>query len=184
MKINTKAIEDYSLAGILICYNEVADKKIKRFSDRKSAERRFIKLLESNPKYAKENGFLVEEKAPKSPSESLFAENKDPIIIDTNTSENALESLRNSDPAVIQPAKKEKRESTGKRGRPSIFAGKILFTELDFNPRRPGTFGHTSFSIIEKGEISYEEYLVKGGRNQDLLWDVGRGWALVKDSIK
>jgi hypothetical protein len=52
--------------------------------------------------------------------------------------------------------------------------GKVIVQVAPKNPRRPGSQGHQSFMIIEKagGKIAYDDYRVKGGRTQDLRWDL------------
>ena len=64
-------------------------------------------------------------------------------------------------------------------GRKSEFTGKRLYRNMDVNPRRPGTLGHRSFDLIVDG-MTYEEYLMAGGRNNDLHWDIERKWVIVK----
>jgi hypothetical protein len=39
------------------------------------------------------------------------------------------------------------------------------------NPRREGTIGHESFSVIKSG-MTVEQYVAKGGRRKDLRWDL------------
>lgn len=53
------------------------------------------------------------------------------------------------------------------------------------NPRRDGTHGHKSLSIIiasgSEG-IKYEDFITAGGRAKDLAWDVSHGWATVEEA--
>ena len=67
--------------------------------------------------------------------------------------------------------------STGTRGRKSQYKGKVLRTTVTENPRREGTKGHRSMTIImdagKKG-IAHSEFIEKGGRNNDLGWDIAR----------
>jgi hypothetical protein len=65
---------------------------------------------------------------------------------------------------------KGKKKSNNK-GRPSSFAGKRIFKLVKENPRRPGSFGHKSFSKITNG-IKYEAFIAAGGRRLDLAYDV------------
>lgn len=81
--------------------------------------------------------------------------------------------------------KKEKAEGEAGeagKGRKSSNADKLLTTTLTENPRRAGTFGHTSFAIILKAGakgIRYEDYIAAGGRSNDLAWDVTKGNVIV-----
>lgn len=54
------------------------------------------------------------------------------------------------------------------------------------NPRKQGTHGYRSFQVLlEGGEMTIAEYLRRGGRRNDLAWDVQHGWAeLVGESEK
>lgn len=65
----------------------------------------------------------------------------------------------------------------------SKFSGKKIYKlgewEKGGNPRREGTHGFTSFGLITNG-ISFEEYRDKGGRNNDLQWDIDHGYVEVK----
>lgn len=79
--------------------------------------------------------------------------------------------------ATSKPAKKA--ESNGQRGRTSQYAGKKIFKVSKENPRREGTHGHKSFSVIKDG-MTYEQYIQKGGRQIDLDWDVKKGNIKVK----
>jgi hypothetical protein len=72
------------------------------------------------------------------------------------------------------------KKAAGKRsGRPSEFAGKILHKEVAENPRRKGTAGFKSFSVIKNG-MTFEAFIAAGGRRQDLAWDVEKGNVKVK----
>lgn len=78
----------------------------------------------------------------------------------------------------VKKEKVEGEEGAEGQGRKSSNAGKTLTTALTENPRRAGTFGHTSFGIILKAGakgISYEDYITAGGRSNDLAWDVNKG---------
>lgn len=78
--------------------------------------------------------------------------------------------------AAKKSAKKAAAE--GKRGRTSQFAGKKITKVSKENPRREGTHGHKSFSLITSG-MTYESYIEKGGRRNDLEFDVKKGYVKV-----
>jgi hypothetical protein len=72
--------------------------------------------------------------------------------------------------------KAPKAESTGVRGRKSEFSGLQLYASKETNTRKVGSFGHASMEIIFANPgISYEEFISKGGRGNDLKWDVEHG---------
>lgn len=61
-------------------------------------------------------------------------------------------------------------------GRKSKLHGKTIKPAVKENPRREGTHGHRSFAILlanPKG-MKVEDYLNKGGRMNDLNWDIER----------
>ncbi len=60
----------------------------------------------------------------------------------------------------------------------SQFSGQKLFPKVKTNPRREGSHGFKSMSIIlAKPGISYEDYLAAGGRNSDIRYDIAHGHA-------
>lgn len=73
--------------------------------------------------------------------------------------------------------KKQKHIET--RGRKSQYINKRIYKAVKDNPRRKGTPGHKSFSIIRNG-MTYDQYKRAGGRPQDLQWDVNHGYVKVK----
>lgn len=72
------------------------------------------------------------------------------------------------------PKKAAKKKQTAGTGRKSQFAGKKLSKVAKENPRREGSAGHKSFSVIKNG-MTYEQFLAAGGRRTDLDWDVAHG---------
>lgn len=88
--------------------------------------------------------------------------------------------------AKASPAKKAEAKGDGAAGRKSKYSGKYIYTKVDHNPRRDGTNGHRSFGLIlmygskEKG-LAYDRYIELGGRNNDLDWDVKKGYARISD---
>lgn len=72
------------------------------------------------------------------------------------------------------PAKGAKPEKTGDKpvGR-NAYSGMQLFPLKTENPRRPGSFGFESMKIIiDKPGITTEDFVAKGGRPNDLRWDI------------
>lgn len=100
----------------------------------------------------------------------------------------AAKPAKTAKPAkAAKPAKEAaKSEGTGRgRGRPPKFLGKRIFSLLDENPRREGIPGYQSFDLIlraGKRGITYDDYIAKGGRPLDLIWDVKHGHAEARDA--
>ena len=66
--------------------------------------------------------------------------------------------------------------------RPESLKGKQLFSTCNENPRRAGKKGHASHQIImDNPGITYEDFREAGGRNNDVRWDIDRGWVRVED---
>jgi hypothetical protein len=74
-------------------------------------------------------------------------------------------------------------EPTAQPGRVSQFAGKVIVKLVDSNPRREGTNGYHSFSLIRKN-MTYEQFIAAGGRRQDLVWDINKGNAKLISAAK
>lgn len=53
--------------------------------------------------------------------------------------------------------------------------GRLIYKLVTGNPRREGSAGWKSFSLIKDG-MTFEEYRKAGGRNTDLAWDIKHGF--------
>jgi hypothetical protein len=83
-------------------------------------------------------------------------------------------------------------ELVGKKNNPANpskrngkFSGLLIVGTLDANPRKRDTFGYRSFALIlgaGKSGISYEDFRAKGGRDNDLTYDLDRSRVVLKDS--
>lgn len=72
-----------------------------------------------------------------------------------------------------------KKAATGSRVR--IDRNKKIYKLVDHNPRTKKTSqGYKSWEIITQG-MKVETYLAKGGRVQDLSWDLERKWIELRD---
>lgn len=107
------------------------------------------------------------------------------------TKKNAAAASK-SKAAAKAPAKKAgakalaKKAAASGRGRSSGYTGHMLFHALKpdkesgkiINPRREGSFGAKSMDILIKAGkdgVSYEDFIKKGGRSNDLAWDIEHG---------
>ncbi len=62
------------------------------------------------------------------------------------------------------------------KGRKSAYKGKTLTAKVSENKRRKGSAGRESLQIIiDNSPITYEAFIAKGGRRQDLAWDIKEG---------
>lgn len=148
-------------------YNALTpESPIKNFRDRPTAIRRMIALAQAKAK-------IIESSEPQNES----------------TMERKLSDTKENKPKKEKKPKKPKKEKAiakegGKKGRASFFEGKTVkvSSETTENPRREGSHGYRSMQILldNRDGISYEEFISKGGRRQDLAWDVAHGYAHVE----
>jgi hypothetical protein len=139
-----------------------ADKKLKKFATRLAGAKRIMKEL----------GHLTSE------GDVALA----------NESDSGLHESKSATTPSIKPFD-DTPTAPSRRGRKSVYAGRIIIATVEpdqdgsiFNPRREGTQGFRSMQIIlVAGQISYEDYIDAGGRNNDLAWDIAHGSAVLKD---
>ena len=148
-------------------YNEIADKPVNKFSDSKTAAKRFMTVIadihvSSTPFDAINviDSIKVMNKVKKTPQ---------------------VEALPGMTPLGKTPHGTTIRTSTKARG---AFAGKKIKCLIDTNPRKEGTRGWNNFSLfLGHGTISYEEFVelaaghgsTKGGCREDLAHDIKKG---------
>jgi hypothetical protein len=182
------AIEDLSTSQLVAVHNALnADKQVKKFQDRATALRRVLPLLPAVAEgEAVEQAPEVQDLPLPTPSEfrsEPFTQEEAQAHLATHTQE---EQPQDEAPLVQEAKPQDATPSAqGRKGKPSRSAGKGLYptqsTVEKGNPRRENTHGRKSLQIIiDNPGISYEDFLTKGGRNKDLLWDIKYGHAEVK----
>ena len=136
-------------------YNEIADKPVNKFSDSKTAAKRFMSAIADI--HVSSTPFDASKKTPQ------------------------VEALPGMTPLGKTPHGTTIRPSTKARG---AFAGKKIKCLIDTNPRKEGTRGWNNFSLfLGHGTISYEEFVelaaghgsTKGGCREDLAHDIKKG---------
>lgn len=98
--------------------------------------------------------------------------------VNKKTSPNASKALADKKPkvAAAKPAAKPVGE-TKRRGPTSKLSGKKLTCLKPVDLRTPKNKGKVSFNIIlENPGITFEEFLAKGGRKEDALFDLKRNF--------
>ena len=69
------------------------------------------------------------------------------------------------------------------RGRKANAVGKTLTATVTDNPRRANSHGYKSLQIIiDNPGLTTEDYLAKGGRRNDLNWDIAHGNVKAEDA--
>ena len=143
-------------------YNEIADKPVNKFSDSKTAAKRFMSAI------------------------------ADIHVIKTPWDNSTLEALTADDVKVPKKIKTIEAPPSNFLGlyEPKVskprgaFAGKKIKCLIDTNPRKEGTRGWNNFSLfLGHGTISYEEFVelaaghgsTKGGCREDLAHDIKKG---------
>lgn len=225
-------IASASSSALVAFYNEKSGKPaIKKFADRKTAEKRVAALIESLPAPAKPK--KVEKNTSETPKAKTLSIG-DSVTLPASALEGlpkgATAKVTGEDGGFIEveiteipkgsgklykvgervsvnpktfgfpsiaeafalnfpdaPAKPKKVENktseatSNRKGRKSAYSGKIIrrATEGGKNPRREGTWGYKSFELIPSEGIEYDAYISAGGRNNDFLWDLARGFVTV-----
>lgn len=87
-----------------------------------------------------------------------------------------------SKPSAAKKAAKNAAKATGEKGtsKRTKFANAEhrLYKLVKKNPRREGTNGYKSFELVRNG-MTYRQYVEAGGRNNDLRWDVDKGYIVL-----
>jgi len=156
-------LADRNITGKILvdAFNEVTDKPVKKFSDNKTAARRYMSAIaDLHVTYA----------SLKKPTPQVAA-------------------LPGMTPLGITPAKDDVDLVVIPSDKPtkarSAFAGKVINVLVTENPRRENTkevCGYASFNLLLNHgvDMPYELYIKQGGRAEDLKWDISKGWAEVK----
>lgn len=162
---------------------QASNKSVPRQASREAAMRRFMKELTARTseehaqvwieEIVSAQGEIAEGKLHTALDEWDMKQNGGQPT-DLNQQENAMTETVNE--AADGGAKAEK-----KTRRSSPYADKKLFPNAKsgegdlVNPRRAGSFGHTSYQIImDNPGITGAEFAAKGGRWNDLSWDIER----------
>ena len=151
-------LADRNVTGPLLvnAYNEIADKPVKKFSDNKTAAKRFMDAIADI--HVTTTPFDGETKV-KSPPQ--------------------IDSLPGMTPLGIAPKKVAK-----PRGSFAGKVINVLVTANPRKENTKEVCGYASFQLLLNHgvDMPYELYIKQGGRLQDLKWDIDHEWAEVKDA--
>lgn len=147
---------------VLRIYNALADKPVKKFDNKEAGHERTVQLL--NDKF----GSLA---SPDDQPEEQETAQDSPAEPGKSTKRKTKESTMATKKAAKKAVKKAAKKTNGAGRKPRIDTSKKLKKLVDKNPRREGTHGYKSFSLISNG-MTVEKYLEKGGRMNDLNWDI------------
>jgi hypothetical protein len=157
--------------ALLRDYNLIAAEfglpEVKKFSDRATGLKRLTAMRQLQ---------LAKASSPSTPETKLNSETTNPSV-ETEASAVEEEATSAEAPAVeVQPASSE---VATKRGRGKSLSGLILWATdkcTEGNPRREGSWGQKSLQIIINNPgLTLEEFLIRGGRTNDLRWDIQHG---------
>lgn len=162
---------------LIALYNKaVPSSPIKKFVNRATGVVRVYPLLESMAR-----GTQVEESTDKSPwnlgedSPADAAPDAGPDPKEDNVATATGGKKKGAKGAGKKKATKSAAAaSNGKRGRTASLAGAKLFRVGDENPCRGGGLRAASWDLIRDG-MKYETYIEKGGRPQELAFNVRQG---------
>lgn len=179
MKLTNINLTDFNTKELVATWNayqrSTEGKEIKKFADRKTAEKRVTKLLESLTAESLVQNITAEAGVAASTCEKLLAFIPQPAKKEKVEREDGKYNRTN--PVFESEAEKEQYVSTQYAtktdcfpGKKSQFAGCTLELTKEINcPFREGTVVENSFMIIaENPGISYEDFRISGGRNTDL----------------
>ena len=153
---------------------------VKKFKDRVTANDRLFKLLGSAA--GKPEGASSDDdpwnmaNAPESPEKGKGATATDtsPDAEDTSTKEDTVAATATKKRGAKKGAKGPATKGA-KRGRAPGYTGARLTRVGEENPCRTGGLRAQSWDLIPKGGISFEKYIEKGGRTQELAFNVRQG---------
>ena len=151
-------LADRNVTGPLLvnAYNELTDKPVKKFSDNKTAAKRFMDAIADI--HVTTTPFDGGTKV-KSPPQ--------------------IDALPGMTPLGIAPKKVAK-----PRGSFAGKVINVLVTANPRKENTKEVCGYASFQLLLNHgvDMPYELYIKQGGRLQDLKWDIDHGWAEVKDA--
>ena len=135
--------------------NALPKEQVKKFSDRATGAKRVFKL------------FTSEKILNLKPAEVSPDENAEAIV----------ENLKK-----VRTKKVQSKYSWSHGKTAGSLSKKMVRSVVKQNPRREGTMAYDAFQILlDLGgkPISFEDYVSKGGRRNDLAYDIVHGWAEV-----
>lgn len=160
--------------ALLRDYNLIAAEfglpEVKKFSDRATGLKRLTAMRQLK---------LAKAPSPSTPETQLNSETTNPSA-ETEAPAVEAEATSAEAPAVEAEATSAEAPAVAtKRGRGKSLSGLILWaTEncIEGNPRREGSWGQKSLQIIINNPgLTLEEFLIHGGRTNDLRWDIQHG---------
>lgn len=157
------------------------DQRIKRFSDRPTAAKRLFalalaKAVDVEP--TQESGEMVKKSG----------KTKEEVAAERAAVKAVKDAAKVEAKAAKEAAKAEaKTNGNGTRGRTSANAGKLIVKSdgwpAEGVPGREGSKRHNSFMIInENGEMSFEDYVTKGGSPGELKFGVFKNYIKVENA--
>ncbi len=171
-------LADRNITGKILvdAFNEVTDKPVKKFSDNKTAARRYMAAIADLHVDTGRTLVINGTKVTSKPTPQVAAlPGMTPLGI-------TPAEAKLADAVVGAKAAFASAKPTKARG---AFAGKVINVLVTENPRRENTkevCGYASFNLLLNHgvDMPYELYIKQGGRAEDLKWDISKGWAEVK----
>lgn len=174
-------------SAMLRLFNQLAPTPVGRFADRKTAAKRLWDICEKvlpEPEPFSPPAPTTSEPEPNTSAPPTEQKEENEMATATATKKAAAKNSATKAPAKAAAKKAPAKNTTGLRGRVSAYAGKVLRTTTETNPRRAGTAGFKSMEVLikaGKAGITFEDFTKKGGRSNDLAWDIDKGNATAKD---
>ncbi len=168
-------------SAIVELYNTLADKPVKKFTDRATAEARLYQLLtEKKLGLVVSDEGAIEARDPKEDTTSSDHTITLTEVVGDKAKAKALREQIAEAKAKREAEKKPAAAKSGARGPAPLYAddGKIKVLAAE-NPKRAGTASHARFELYS-GVKTVADYVAAGGRRADLDWDVQHKFVEVK----
>lgn len=180
---NAKQLNSQSLSDLADLYNSMVapEKRIKKFSDKQSAVKRITTMLagESKEKLAKPPTDADKKKTLEKVLQSNNTRSLKPSEVKTSNGGIVNLNLKVSSTIGIKEKIMEKKKEFKIVGKKSQHAGKTIHILAEKNPRQAGSGGWHNFNIYKEG-MTYEDFIMKKGGNNHLLWDLKKGFVELK----
>lgn len=175
-------LRDYNAISV-----ELGLPEVKRFSDRATGLKRLtamrqLKLAKASSPSTPETQAEGVWKMPRDYKPEFIADHLNSTPETKLTSETETAAFTTTVDPILDtdaPVAEQSAAVATKRGRGKSLSGLILWATdkcIEGNPRREGSWGQKSLQIILNNPgLTLEEFLIRGGRTNDLRWDIQHG---------
>lgn len=153
----TVALETLSNAVIVELFNLLAEKSVKKFSDKATGVARLTAALEATGNEV----FMT------------TAEGEEPAEYDVRPIEQAQDETQPTETEGQPTGEAQDPRKPGKRGPAPTYGDDRVITNVKPNPKRAGTPSADRYALYVVG-ATIGDYIAAGGRRGDVAWDLQR----------